>query len=190
MDVVLYQSGTSCCQASESNEVMLVQRVRQREVDAMAEIFELYRQRIFVTAFRILRCPFEAEDIVQEIFTRFWVDSSRYQAGQGSLAAWLTRVAHNRAIDVLRRAGKKGPLDFDSLPSNEDQSRYTERAMQITTVNRLIEKLPEVQKAMLELAYRDELSYPEISALTGVPLGTVKTRIRNGIGTLRKAMTN
>ena len=118
-----------------------------------------------------------------------WKRPQSFVAQRGNLAAWLSVVARNRAIDVLRKRAPLDPLGELPLPDPRDMALEREQDWMIDKVRSVLETLPAEQQGPLELAYFGGLSHTEIAERTGSPLGTVKTRIRAGLMTIRKAMT-
>jgi RNA polymerase sigma-70 factor (ECF subfamily) len=125
---------------------------------------------------------------MQEIFLQLWRNPEAFVHGRGSLGAWLVVVARNRAIDVLRRRKPTDSVDEVVLASPCDISAEAERNGMMEKVRVILADLPEEQRKSLELAYFEGLSHSEIASRTGDPLGTVKTRIRLGLMSLRKAL--
>jgi RNA polymerase sigma-70 factor (ECF subfamily) len=137
----------------------------------------------------VLREPSLAEDVMQEVLLQVWKRPQSFVAQRGNLAAWLSVVARNRAIDVLRKRSPLDPLGDLPLPDPHDMTVDTERGWMLDKVRTAMDTLPAEQQGPLELAYFEGLSHTEIAERTGSPLGTVKTRIRAGLMTIRKAMT-
>jgi RNA polymerase sigma-70 factor, ECF subfamily len=165
----------------------LLERVRKGDQGAMAEIFDRYSGAVYSVAFRILRDPGHAEDVVQEIFFQLWRHSDSFVEGRGSLGAWLVVVARNRAIDVLRRRKPSDSVEDVVLASPGNLASDAERAALVERVRKVVQNLPPEQRKSMELAFFEGLTHSEIAEKTGDPLGTVKTRIRLALITLRKA---
>jgi RNA polymerase sigma-70 factor (ECF subfamily) len=171
----------------------LVGRLAAGDVDAAAELYDRHGARVFALARRILRNDGDAEDVVQEVFSQVWRSASRYDTTRGTVAGWLLVMARTRAIDRLRarritpEARADAPLD--SIPGNtvapSDQVVSDEQA---ALVRRALEALPGEQRLALELAYFEGLTQSEIADRLATPLGTVKTRIRTALITLRGSL--
>jgi RNA polymerase sigma-70 factor (ECF subfamily) len=125
---------------------------------------------------------------MQEIFLQLWRNPKGFVQGRGSLGAWLVVVARNRAIDVLRRRKPTDAVEDVVLASSCDLAAEAERNTMMEKVRVILAELPEDQRKSLEMAYFEGLSHSEIASRTGDPLGTVKTRIRLGLMSLRKAL--
>jgi RNA polymerase sigma-70 factor (ECF subfamily) len=172
--------------ATPTDEALL-QRVRSMDQSAMAEIFDRYGSLVYSIAFRVLRDSESAEDVMQEIFLRLWEKPQMFTAGRGSLPAWLAVVGRNRAVDMLRRRKPSDPVDEVTLAEPKDFASETERHIVLQKIRARLDTLPQDHQHYLELAFFDGLSHSEIAVQTGVPLGTVKTRIRSALTSLREA---
>jgi RNA polymerase sigma-70 factor, ECF subfamily len=168
-------------------ESTLLERVRGGDQSAMAEIFDRYGAAVYSVALRILKDSGQAEDVAQEIFLQVWRRPDQFVEGRGSLGGWLVVLARNRAIDVLRRKKPSDSIEDAILASPGDLASEVERAALTEKVRNALKSLPPEQKRSMELAFFEGLSHSEIAEKTGDPLGTVKTRIRLALITLRKA---
>ena len=166
----------------------LLRRIRQGDQDAMAIIFKRYGGAVFSVALRILRDPSQAEDVMQEILFQLWRSSESFEHGRGSLGAWLVVVARNRSIDAIRRRKPTDSVEDVILASPQNLASEAERNTMIAKVRSYMQSLPPEQQKSIELAFFEGLSHTEIAAKTGDPLGTVKTRIRLALLSLRKAL--
>ena len=166
----------------------LLDRVRLKNQDAMTEIFDRYSGLVYSVALRVLQDAECAKDVVQETFFRLWENPGAFTSGRGSLAAWLAVSGRNRAVDMLRRRKPSTPADEVVLASTIDFALETERGIVMQKVRAHLEKLPRDQQESLELAFFEGLSHSEIATQTGIPLGTIKTRIRSALISLREAL--
>lgn len=165
----------------------LLEQVRQGDQSAMAEVFDRYSRTVYSVAMRILKDPGHAEDVMQEVFFQVWRYPDQFVPGRGSLGAWLVVVARNRAIDLLRRRKPADSVDDVVLASASNLASEAERNALVQKVRQVLQGLPIEQQRSMELAFFEGLSHSEIAERTGDPLGTVKTRIRLALITLRKA---
>jgi RNA polymerase sigma-70 factor (ECF subfamily) len=172
--------------AEDDNE--LLRRIRLGDQDAMAVIFKRYGGAVFSVALRILRDPSQAEDVMQEILFQLWRSSESFVHGRGSLGAWLVVVARNRSIDAIRRRKPTDSVEDVILASPQNLASEAERNTMIAKVRTYMQSLPPEQQKSIEMAFFEGLSHTEIAAKTGDPLGTVKTRIRLALLSLRKAL--
>ena len=153
----------------------------------MASLFDRYSKVVYSVALRVLRDPASAEDVLQEIFMQIWRSPDGFIATRGSLGGWLAVVSRNRSIDTLRRKRPTEQVDEMVLPSAYNLADEAERNSMMEKARIVIQKLPPEQRKTLEMAFFDGLTHSEIAEMTGDPLGTVKTRIRSALLTLRKA---
>jgi RNA polymerase sigma-70 factor (ECF subfamily) len=173
---------------SGTTDELLMERIRSNDQMAMAEVFDRYGGLVYSVALRVLKEPAQAEDVMQEIFFQLWKGAGSYAEGRGSLGAWLAVVARNRAIDSLRRRRPSDSVDDVVLPAKTDLSSETERNLMIEKVREVMKGLPPEQQRLVELAFFEGMSHTEIAAQTGDALGTVKTRIRTALMSLRKGV--
>ncbi len=172
---------------SGHDDAALLGLVQGGDEDAMALLFDRYSKVVYSVALRVLRDPASAEDVLQEIFLQVWRNPQGFVATRGTLGAWLAVVSRNRSIDALRRKRPTDSVDEMILPSNYDLASEVVRNGMIDKARVIIQQLPLEQRKTLEMAFFDGLTHSEIADLTGDPLGTVKTRIRSALLTLRKA---
>jgi RNA polymerase sigma-70 factor (ECF subfamily) len=155
----------------------------------MTELFDQYSGMVYSVALRVLKDPGQAEDVMQEIFFQVWRNPNAFVSGRGSLGAWLAVMARNRAIDSLRRRRPTDSVEDVVLASPLDLGSEVERNRMMEKVRGVLKDLPMEQQKSVELAFFEGLTHSEIAARTGDPLGTVKTRIRSALITLRKAIS-
>jgi RNA polymerase sigma-70 factor (ECF subfamily) len=170
------------------DDTTMLTRIGQRDENAMEAVFRRYSGPVYSVALRVLRDTGQAEDILQEVFLQLWRKPAAFVQNRGSLGAWLVVIARNRAIDVLRRRKPSDSVDDVVLTSPINVADEAERNIAMQRVRGVIANLPEEQRRTLDLAYFEGLSHTEIASRTGDPLGTVKTRIRQALITLRKAL--
>ena len=174
-------------QPSTEDDSSLLALVQSGNEQAMASLFDRYSKLVYSVALRVLRDPAAAEDVLQEVFMQIWRNPGSFTAARGSLGGWLAIVARNRSIDTLRR--KRPTVDVDDVPlaSSFNLADEAERDSLMERARGVIQLLPSEQRKTLEMAFFDGLTHSEIAEMTGDPLGTVKTRIRSALLTLRKA---
>jgi RNA polymerase sigma-70 factor (ECF subfamily) len=165
-----------------------MERIRSNDQMAMAEVFDRYGGLVYSVALRVLKEPDQAEDVMQDIFFQLWKGTGSYREGRGSLGAWLAVVARNRAIDSLRRKKPTDSVEDVVLPAKTDLASESERNLMIEKVRVVMKGLTPEQQSLVELAFFEGMSHSEIAAKTGDALGTVKTRIRTALMTLRKGV--
>lgn len=162
----------------------LISRVARRDANAFELLYRRYARPVFGLALRRLGDRMNAEDAVQETFAAIWRSARTYKPERGAGAPWLYAVARNAIVDRSRNRSEP-PGEGPELPSEE--SGPPERAEASYTawrVHRALETLPQNEREVIELAYYGGLSQSEVADFLGVPLGTVKTRTRSGLGRL------
>ena len=174
---------------SGQDDAALLGLVERGDEYAMAALFDRYSKVVYSVALRVLRDPASAEDVLQEVFMQIWRSPERFVASRGSLGGWLAVVARNRSIDTLRRKKPSEPVDDMVMASNYNLANEAERNSLMEKARATIVLLPPEQRKTLEMAFFDGLTHSEIAEMTGDPLGTVKTRIRSALSSLRKALT-
>lgn len=174
---------------SDADDMGLLGRIESGDQAAMSALFDRYGTLVYSVALRVLKDASEAEDVMQEIFVQVWKNPGAYVSGKGSLAGWLAVVSRNRSIDAIRKRRPAEPLELFALPAATNLARDAERDFLLGKIRGVMGSLPEEQRKPLELAFFEGLSHSEIAAKTGDPLGTVKTRIRIALATIRKALT-
>jgi len=163
-----------------------------KDPEAFEVFFDRHGGAAYSLAYRIVGEKAGAEDVVQEAFISIWRSGARFDKARGSVRAWTLSIVRNRAIDALRsRAGKAPKLTFDDEgileqrpadDSTEDEAMRHETAGEVRGA---LETLPGDQAKVIELAYFGGFSHSEIAEMLGVPLGTVKGRMRLGLDKIR-----
>jgi RNA polymerase sigma-70 factor (ECF subfamily) len=174
---------------SATDDMGLLTRIQSGDQEAMSALFDRYGTMVYSVALRVLKDAGEAEDVMQEIFVQVWKNPGVFVSGKGSLGGWLVVVARNRSIDVIRRRRPTEQVELFALPSSTNLAREAERNSLLGKIRGVMVSLPEEQRNSVELAFFEGLSHSEIAEKTGDPLGTVKTRIRLALTSIRKALT-
>jgi RNA polymerase sigma-70 factor (ECF subfamily) len=173
---------------SAADDAALLTGVRSGDQDAMGRFYDRYSSLVYSVALRVLRDTAQAEDVTQEVFIQIWRNPASFVSGRGSLGAWLVVIARNRSIDLLRRRRPSDSVDDVILPSSTDLAAEAERNTLMERIRGILKDLPGEQQKSVEMAFFEGLSHTEIAERTGQPLGTVKTRIRLALLSLRKAL--
>jgi len=170
----------------------LMPLVGRKDPEAFAVLYDRHGGAAYSLSYRIVGDRAAAEEVTQEAFISVWRSGARFDAARGSVRSWLLSVVRNRAIDFLRsRAGKAPKLTFDDdsvLEQRPAEERTDEEALRRETAAELrgaIGKLPGEQSKVIELAYFGGFSHSEISRILGLPMGTVKGRMRLGLEKIR-----
>jgi RNA polymerase sigma-70 factor (ECF subfamily) len=165
----------------------MVTALKAGDQSAVAQLYDRYSAVVYAVALRVLGDTGAAEDVLQEVFLQLWRNPGAFDAARGSLAPWLAVIARNRAIDFLRKRKPETDLEDVIISVAPDLARDADRARAAEKVRGVIGAMPPPQRSALEMAYFEGMSHSEIASKTGEPLGTIKTRIRAGLITLRKA---
>lgn len=174
----------------------LITLIVRADADALGELYDRYNRLVFSLAQASVGDPGTAEEITLDVFMRVWRRARTYQAEQSKVSTWLTSIARNRSIDELRRRGarpEQHSIEWTELapvavPRTNGPEVVAERAMQQQRVRAAIADLPEEQRQVVALAYFKGYTQREIAEGLGLPLGTVKTRIRLAMDKLRQAL--
>ena len=172
--------------------VLLVQTA-QGDQDAFARMYDLISPRVFGLILRVLVDRAQSEEVLQEVFLEVWQSAGRFAPNRGQGRSWILTIAHRRAVDRVRSAqastdrdAKIGTRDLDV--AYDRVAEQVELKIEGERVAAALSSLPEAQREALTLAYYGGYSQSEIAALVGAPLGTVKTRMRDGLSRLRLEM--
>jgi RNA polymerase sigma-70 factor (ECF subfamily) len=162
---------------------------------AVAELYDHYAPAALGLALRIVRDHREAEDVVHDAFIAVVERAEQYRPERGSVAAWLITTVRNLALDRMRRRVRRAQIAEEELRNEPvepppDPSVLLETRGEYAAVNAALARLPTTQRRTLEIAFFEGLSYPEIAARDGVPLGTVKSRAARALAALRAALEN
>jgi RNA polymerase sigma factor (sigma-70 family) len=156
---------------------------------AFAQIFQYYAPRVKAFLMKSGSDAALAEELAQDVMATVWHKSAQFDPLRASLATWIFTIARNRRIDYFRRTRRPEPEDLDWGPeSDPDAADIYQAAEENRRLNAALTTLPEPQRALIERAYFGDLSHSEIAAQTGLPLGTIKSRIRLALERLRQNM--
>jgi len=161
--------------------------MKSGDQSALAELYDRYSAVVYAVALRVLGDTGAAEDVLQEIFLQLWRNPGAFDAARGNLGSWLAVIARNRAIDALRRRKPETDIEDVIVSVAPDLAAEADRSRAAQRVREVLGTMPGPQRNALEMAYFEGMSHSEIADKTGEPLGTIKTRIRNGLISMRKA---
>ena len=157
---------------------------------ALSELYDRYSRPVYATGIRLLGDAQVAEELVQDAFTSVWRSAASFDPTRASFATWLYRIARNRATDLdRRRRARPRPVGEHGLYALPGGPR-PEEAVDAWDVANALSSLRSEHREVLELAYFEDLSQREISRLTGVPLGTIKSRTTAALKRLRQAIVS
>jgi len=171
----------------------LLGQVARGDEAAFGEVYDLMAGKVFGLVRRVLRDEAQSEEVFQEVMLEVWRKASRYDSSLGSPSTWVMTIAHRRAVDRVRSAQtaadrevqvarREADRPFDEV-SEQAAVRFEQRQ-----VRRCLSFLTPLQRESISLAYYQGYSYPEVASLLGIALGTVKTRMRDGLIRLRDCM--
>jgi RNA polymerase sigma-70 factor (ECF subfamily) len=179
----------------------LLARIVDKDSDALATLYDRFSKLLYGIILAVVRDTDDAEDILQEVFVQLWKSAGTYQPALGSPKTWLVRMAHNRAVDLLRSKRYKQKRsevhgfdagDHELTPPadyiDNNTWRQTVHNEQSGHISAALSQLPHDQRSLIDLAFLQGYTHQEIAKRTGIPLGTVKTRIRSGMQTLRSRL--
>jgi len=170
----------------------LIERIMAQDENALSAVYDRYSGMVFSVLVRILKDSQAAEEVLQDLFLQLWREARRFDSNRGSLPAWLMVIARNRAISRLRGRNRRALVETSEelapgyAPWLDNVEHEAARAEIVGKVRAAMREMPREQRQVVELAYFEGLTQTEIAAHTGTPLGTVKTRMRTAIQSLRQ----
>ncbi len=182
----------------EREDEALVKQVARGDTSALEKLYDRYGQPVYSLTLRIVRDPQTAEELAQEVFVRLWRYADTYDPARGRLSGWLLGIAHNLALNEVRRWQSR-PQKAE-LTSDDDEREYelvdeSADAAEAAWINirrqaivDALKQLPEAQRQAIELAFFGGFTHLEIANLLGDPLGTIKSRIRIGMQRLKQLL--
>jgi RNA polymerase sigma-70 factor (ECF subfamily) len=160
---------------------------------AFARLYDEVSARVYGLVLRVVRDPAQSEEVAQEALLDVWRTSARFDPDRGSPVSWILTIAHRKAVDRVRSA--QASTDREDTYGSRNQERAfdqtaeaVERSLDAQRVRAALDTLTETQRGAVELAYLGGYTHTEVAALLGVPLGTAKTRIRDGLIRLRDTL--
>jgi RNA polymerase sigma-70 factor, ECF subfamily len=179
--------------ASDDADRAVLLRVANGQLDALQDLYDTYRTMAYSIALRITADSSLAEDVVQDAFLGAWRNAARYVEGKGSVKTWLLSIVHHRAVDAVRRRRPTVELpEREDVPPSSltlpDIWQEVAGNLDRDEIAAALATLSDVQREAIELAYFGGLTQHEIAARTDTPLGTVKSRIRLGLLSMRRAL--
>ena len=179
--------------AQPSSPDELLHRVADGDQVAFGELYDQTAPRVLGLIKRLLKDHSQSEEVAQEVFLEIWQTASRFDTTRGSAASWMLTMAHRRAVDRVRasQAGRDRDLRIgvrDMAPEYDSVTESVEIRIEHERVERALARLTELQRQAVQLAYYGGYSHSEVATMLGVPIGTVKTRLRDGMIRLRDEM--
>ena len=171
----------------------LLRRSGRGDEAAFAELYDAMAARAYGLAVRVVRDPSQAEEVAQEALLEIWRTASRFDAKKGSPVSWILTIVHRKAVDRVRSAEASSRRDTtyhqeSGTPDHDSTAEAAYASMEARRVRQAMQSLTEVQREALELAYFKGYTHTEVAAMLDLPVGTAKTRIRDGLIRLRDTM--
>lgn len=171
--------------------ISLVDQLRTGDKAAMAKLYDAYAGMVYGVVLKMIREEELAREIVQDVFIKVWKNISSYDESKARLSTWIMNIARNRCIDEIRSKTFKNQKENQSLDDSVyevDKGNNAELKVDTIGLRSVVERLRPEQKKLLELVYFGGYTHGEAAKELGIPLGTVKTRVRNSILELRKIL--
>lgn len=174
-------------------DAQAIDRLRNGDTSAISVLYAHYGRTAYGLALKIVRDESEAEDVVHDAFVAIVKRVDQYHAARGTVAAWLVTTVRNLSLDRARRRTRRAQiveaeLKHEPPPEASSPEESLTNVRDYVRIRRAMEKLPEAQRATLEIAFFEGLSYPEIAERERVPLGTIKSRAARALHALRDAL--
>ncbi|MFJ8084397.1 RNA polymerase sigma-70 factor (ECF subfamily) [Streptomyces sp. SAI-170] len=171
----------------------LLLSVARGDQRAFEELYAVVAGPVFGLVRRVVRDPAQSEEVAQEVLLELWRSAARFDPGRGSALAWVLTLAHRRAVDRVRSARAAGEREQREAlrsggPAFDQVAEEVEAGLEREWVRRCLDRLTALQRQSVTLAYYDGYTYREVAERLGLPLGTVKTRMRDGLTRLRDCL--
>ena len=189
------ESAASPTTRSSENQTLseLLQHAGRGDEEAFAHLYDAVASRLHGLVLRVVRDPAQAEEVTQEAMVEIWRQSARFDPALGSPLSWLMTIAHRRAVDRVRSAEATSRRDTsyhqrNRVTEHDSTAEEATQNLEARRVRQALRSLTDTQRGALELAYFGGYTHNEVSTMLGIPLGTAKTRIRDGLIRLRDTL--
>lgn len=171
----------------------LLTRVARGEAAAFEDVYDQMAGPVYGLVLKVLRDPAQSEEVAQEVLLDVWRTASRFDPGRGAATSWILTIAHRRAVDRVRSAAASADRELRSAvvtesPPRDEVAETVTASLEAERVRHCMNGLTELQREAVTLAFYKGYSYPQVAALLDVALGTIKTRIRDGLIRLRDCL--
>jgi RNA polymerase sigma-70 factor, ECF subfamily len=175
---------------ARADAAALIDRIVEGDQSALGELYDAHSRLLFGLILRIVRDRSEAEEVLQEVFVQAWTRASTYHAALGSPVAWLVGIARNRSIDRVRARAVRGRLAESTARPPDVAPHMVDGSFEAgqLDVQRALDALPAEERELIEQSFFYGFTHAELAERYGLPLGTVKTRIRRGMIALRSRL--
>jgi RNA polymerase sigma-70 factor (ECF subfamily) len=189
----VYRLRSSASVSDHAPDAALMGRVGRGDRAAFGELYDAVSALVYGVVLKVVRDPAQTEEVVQEVFVELWRVAPRYDASKGSVTTWAAMLAHRRAVDRVRsEQAARARVEREIASTTPDHDSVSEAALDghvaaadRRRVRRALDRLTEMQRQAVELAYYGGHTYREVAVLLDVPEGTIKTRIRDAMIRLR-----
>jgi len=176
--------------AARANAGALLEKVAQGDQAAFSDLYDVLSPRVLGLIIRVLKDHSQSEEVTQEVFLEVWQTAARFDPNKGGAATWILTMAHRRAVDRVRSSQSSRDRDTkigirDYAPDYDNVADTVEVRVEHERVSKALARLTELQRQAVTLAYYGGYSHSEVASILSVPIGTVKTRLRDGMIRLR-----
>jgi len=169
----------------------LIRQVARGDADAFDAVYDQVAPTVFGIVRRVIRDPAQSEEVTQDVLLEVWRNAAKFDSGRGSAAAWVTTLAHRRAVDRVRSVQKESDRErriAAAVVPYDEVAEAVESSLERERVRRCLGSLTELQRESVTLAYYGGYTYSQVASLLGVPDGTIKTRMRDALIRLRDCL--
>jgi len=185
------QDATPASGAVPGDLAGLIRLVARGDAGAFDAVYDQVAATVFGIVRRVIRDPAQSEEVTQDVLLEVWRNAAKFDPGRGSAAAWVTTLAHRRAVDrvrsVQKEADRERRIAAAAVPYDE-VAEAVESSLERERVRRCLGSLTELQRESVTLAYYGGYTYSQVASLLGVPDGTIKTRMRDALIRLRDCL--